>query len=50
MAEVTCMKLENFQVEVSARHLKVKADEPMFLGGEDKGFSPFELLLASLGA
>ena len=41
---------ENVLVEVEARGHKVIIDEPVSLGGTDKGMNPVELLLSSLGA
>ena len=35
---------------VQARHHLISADEPLSLGGTDRGLNPYELLLASLGA
>ncbi len=42
--------LEHFAVSISAGTNTLIADEPFDKGGQDKGFSPSELLLASLGA
>jgi len=39
-----------FRTTIEARQHSVFADEPQTLGGADKGFRPFELLLASLGS
>ncbi len=43
--------LEKYQIQIqSPSGNTLVADEPLSLGGQDKGFSPFELLAASLGA
>jgi len=41
---------DNVLVEVEARGHKVIVDEPLNLGGTDKGMNPVELLLSALGA
>jgi uncharacterized OsmC-like protein len=41
---------EGFTTEVSTSDHVLLADEPVSLGGENKGLTPFELLLASLGS
>jgi len=41
---------EHYKVSVSAGNNTLIGDEPLEKGGQDKGFSPFELLLSSLGA
>lgn len=41
---------ENVLVEAEARGHKVIIDEPVQLGGTDKGMNPVELLLSALGA
>ena len=50
MAHVTVISEFKFtQQIVSGRH-RFTADEPVAIGGSDAGPSPYELLLASLGA
>ncbi|HXQ32359.1 MAG TPA: OsmC family protein [Steroidobacteraceae bacterium] len=50
MAHVTVIsEFKYMQQVVSGRH-RLTADEPAALGGGDSGPSPYELLLASLGA
>lgn len=39
-----------YQQEITARTHHLTADEPVPMGGGDKGPSPYELLLAGLGA
>ncbi len=39
-----------FVQKISAGPHQLRADEPVDFGGEDRGPSPFELLLAALGA
>ncbi len=41
---------EGFTTEIMARHHSLTADEPVSVGGNDYGPSPYELLNASLGA
>lgn len=41
---------EKYTANVEARTHKIIADEPTDIGGADKGFAPYELLLASLGS
>lgn len=36
--------------DISIRHLNLAADEPPFLGGDDVGPTPTELILAGLGS
>lgn len=47
---VTARSLENLQVEIQASNHHILADEPLSAGGEDKGPSPYDLLLSSLAA
>jgi putative redox protein len=50
MAHITVIsEFKYVQQVVSGRH-RLTADEPAALGGGDSGPSPYELLLASLGA
>ena len=42
--------LSSFAQEITARTHHVTADEPISAGGTDTGPSPYELLLAALGA
>ncbi len=41
---------EDYVVSLQARQHEILADEPEDLGGSDQGFTPYELLLASLGS
>ncbi len=41
---------EDYLVSLHARHHEVLADEPTSLGGNDQGLTPYELILAGLGA
>lgn len=41
---------EDYVVSLQARHHEILADEPADLGGNDQGLTPYELILASLGA
>ena len=47
---VTARSLQNLQVEIKASNHQLLADEPLNDGGEDKGPSPYDLLLSSLAA
>ena len=47
---VTARSLENLQVQIQASNHHILADEPLTAGGEDKGHSPYDLLLSSLAA
>ena len=40
---------EGLQVECESRDFKILLDEPVSLGGTDKGMNPVECLLSSLG-
>lgn len=50
--EVTVMETREgrFTQDIAAGAHHLRADEPVAVGGDDSGFSPYELLLASLGA
>ena len=50
MAHVTVISEFKFATQVVSGHHRFTADEPIALGGSDTGPSPYELLLASLGA
>jgi putative redox protein len=41
---------DRYQVTLTAGNNTLIADEPLSNGGQDKGFAPTELLVASLGA
>ena len=41
---------ENYTTYITARQHPIIADEPLEIGGQDKGATPYELLLSSLGA
>jgi putative redox protein len=47
---VTARSLENLQVQIQASNHHILADEPLSVGGDDKGPSPYDLLLSSLAA
>lgn len=42
--------VDHYRAEIRARSHVFVADEPFAVGGRDKGPTPYELLLASLGA
>lgn len=50
MAHVTVTSDFHFAQQIASGHHRLTADEPIVLGGSDSGVSPYELLLASLGA
>jgi len=50
MAHVTVISEFKFATQVVSGHHRLTADEPVAMGGSDTGPSPYELLLASLGA
>jgi putative redox protein len=50
MAHVTVISEFKYAAQVVSGHHRLTADEPVALGGSDTGPSPYELLLASLGA
>jgi putative redox protein len=50
MAHVTVTSDFHFAQQIASGHHRLTADEPIALGGSDSGVSPYELMLASLGA
>ncbi len=48
--EVQVEHLGSVQFEIKARHHSIVSDQPVPSGGFDEGFTPPELLLASLGS
>lgn len=50
MAHVTVTSDFHFAQQIASGHHRLTADEPIARGGSDSGVSPYELLLASLGA
>jgi putative redox protein len=50
MPHVTVISEFKYSNQVVSGHHRLTADEPTALGGGDSGPSPYELLLASLGA
>lgn len=48
--EVTVTEIEGFTQKIVARRHLLISDEPVEVGGADTGASPYELLLAGLGA
>lgn len=47
---ITARSLSNYQVEITADRHQFISDEPVNIGGDDAGPSPFDLLLASLAS
>jgi putative redox protein len=41
---------ENYTTYITARQHPIIADEPLDIGGQDKGATPYELILSSLGS
>lgn len=50
MAHVTVISEFKYAQQIASGHHRLTADEPAALGGADTGPSPYELLLAGLGA
>jgi putative redox protein len=50
MASVHAASTAGFTQQIRARSHEIVADEPEDHGGTDRGFSPYDLLLASLAA
>jgi Predicted redox protein, regulator of disulfide bond formation len=50
MATVTATSSSNLQVRITDGRHVIIGDEPASAGGDDQGFDPYSLLLASLGA
>ncbi|MFN3649382.1 MAG: OsmC family protein [Armatimonadota bacterium] len=50
MTQVVVISDRNFRQEIWAGDHTLVADEPRELGGDDTGATPYELLLAALGA
>jgi putative redox protein len=50
MAHITVTSDFHFAQQIASGHHRLTADEPIARGGSDSGASPYELLLASLGA
>ncbi|MGH8337428.1 MAG: OsmC family protein, partial [Gammaproteobacteria bacterium] len=50
MAHITVTSEFHFAQQIASGHHRLTADEPIARGGSDSGASPYELLLASLGA
>lgn len=47
---IQARSIENYQVEIKAGSHTFLADEPVSVGGDDKGPNPYDLLLASLAS
>jgi putative redox protein len=50
MAHITVTSEFHYAQLIATGHHRLTADEPIARGGSDSGASPYELLLASLGA
>jgi putative redox protein len=50
MAHITVTSEYHYSQQIASGHHRLTADEPIARGGSDSGASPYELLLASLGA
>ena len=50
MAHVTVLCEYNYVAQIVTGHHRLTSDEPVANGGSDAGPSPYDLLLASLGA
>lgn len=49
--QITVLNSGNkYLTEINSGNHKIISDEPVEFGGEDSGFSPYELLLSALGA
>jgi len=49
MARMEILHLEKMQHEATTRSHAIILDEPVDVGGDDKGMNPYEVLLAGLG-
>lgn len=43
-------KKEDYLTQITAGNNQIYADEPLALGGQDKGFNPYELLCSALAS